>query len=66
MACEKFDLSIDIKGSTFKIRREQPPPVQISLFEALGELQDQNLEVKVARKQPGRIDLLLSIKSSSG
>ena len=47
------------RGGGFQ--KPRPKPVQMSLFEALDDLRDDNLEVKILKKGVGRIELGLEI-----
>ena len=42
-------------------RRHTPSPVQLPLFKAIEELKDQDMDVRITRKDPGRIRLAVDI-----
>jgi hypothetical protein len=50
-----------MSGRDRGLQKPRPQPVQMSLFGALQELQDDDLEVKILRKGPGRLELGLEI-----
>ena len=68
--CEILKLPLNIEGATFDLSgfSPKPPskvPVQRSLFEALSDVEDQQLDVKVLRKRAHSIDLQVSIDFKS-
>jgi len=50
-----------IGGRDRGLRKRHPSPVQMSLFDALNELKDDHMEVRILRKGPGRLELGLEI-----
>jgi transcriptional regulator with XRE-family HTH domain len=50
-----------MSGRDGGFQKPRPSPVQMSLFDALNELQDDNVEVKILRKAAGRLELGLEI-----
>lgn len=50
-----------MSGRDGGLRKSRPSPVQMSLFDALNELRDDHMEVKILRKGPGRLELGLEI-----
>lgn len=50
-----------MSGRDGGIQKPHPVPVQMSLFDALHDLQDDSLEVKILKKGPGRLELGLEI-----
>jgi len=50
-----------MSGRDGGLQKPRPRPVQMSLFDVLDELQDENLEVKILRKGAGRLELGLEI-----
>lgn len=50
-----------MSGRDGGFHKPSPKPVQMSLFDALNELHEDNLEVKILRKGVGRLELGLEI-----
>jgi len=50
-----------MSGRDLGFQKPRPKPVQMSLFDALQELQDDNLEVKILKKGVGRLEVGLEI-----
>ena len=75
-ACERWNLTIQYAGRDFRATPAKPPsdrrsePVQLSLFDAIHELVDESVEVKIRRKEAGkatgRIELMLGISFKHG
>jgi transcriptional regulator with XRE-family HTH domain len=68
--CEILKLPLNIEGamvdlSSFYPKSPSKVPVQTSLFEALSDVGDQQLDVKVLRKRTHSIDLQVSIDFKS-
>ena len=54
-----WEFALSSRDGGFQKRRSKP--VQMSLFEALDDLQDDNVEVRIIKKGPGRLELGLEI-----
>lgn len=54
-----WDFSMSGRDGGFQ--KPRPKPVQMSLFQAIDDLQDDNLEVKILKKGVGRLELGLDI-----
>jgi transcriptional regulator with XRE-family HTH domain len=68
-ACAAFGLVIHSDGMTFsssKPRMRRTAPAQLSLWEALEHLNDDDLQVKIERKGPGRLGIQIDINFSAG
>ena len=50
-----------MSGRDQGFQKPRPKPVQMSLFEAIHDLHDDNLDVKIVKKGPGRLELGLEI-----
>jgi hypothetical protein len=50
-----------MSGQDMGFQKPRPRPIQMSLFDALEDLQDEHLDVKILRKGPGRLELGLEI-----
>jgi hypothetical protein len=50
-----------MSGRDGGFQKARPKPIQLSLFDALSELQDEHLDVKILRKGAGRLELGLEI-----
>jgi hypothetical protein len=75
-ACDRWDLTIQYAGRDFRVAQPGPPsdrraqPVQLTLFDAIHELVDESVDVKIRRKSAGkatgRIELMLGISFKHG
>jgi transcriptional regulator with XRE-family HTH domain len=65
--CAAFKLSLDVEGATLDSNSFEAPlkreakPMQMSIFEAISDFDDQQLNVTVLRKRARSIDLKVSI-----
>ena len=64
--CKILKLSLNVEGATvdlsaFAQKTTQKTPVQTSLFDALSDVGDQQLDVKVLRKRAQSLDLQVTI-----
>lgn len=50
-----------LSGRDGGLQKARPMPVQTSLFDAINDLHDENIEIKILKKQPGRIELGVEI-----
>ena len=50
-----------LSGRDGGFEKGRPKPAQMSLFDALEDLQDDHLEVKIRKKRAGRLELSLEI-----
>ena len=48
-------------GQDKGFQKPRPKPTQMSLFDALQDLQDDHLEVKIRKKDAGRLEIGLEI-----
>ena len=66
-ACAKLNLSLNVEGTTIDANSFDTPPkgstksAQLLLFDAISEVENQQLNVLVLRKGPHSIDLEVSI-----